>query len=153
VLLDKNGNTIGKVVSITAGGPSVAILFEVSGHTVGASIVGEILNGRLAGFKTSGKVYFDDVDCNGQAWIEEKSVVGTSFFDEFRSASIVSSINIGDERRLYVPTGVVSPSTTVNSFMDDNCGNNPSTRNLVPATLLDSDLHFTYPKPFTLRLN
>ena len=149
-LLDASGTVIGRVTGID-GGQTVEILFDVSGQTFSAKIVGATLGGVLPGFVRSATVYFDNVNCTGAARISRTDEVQRVFFDAFRVAIIVGEEP--DERRLYAPTSNVSESRTVNSEMAEVCRNTVQTRQLVPATLLDGDLHTTFPKPYSLLMN
>ena len=156
VLRDAGGNIIGKVVGITR--TSVTILFDAAGQTVSATVEGG-RGFRTAGFNFgaipgAGDVLFDNADCTGGAWLE---VTNSDFFDEFRVAMIVGEENIdSDERRLYLPdTTVPSAPHTVASRLFIICSpfGVPQTLDLVPALLIDPDLHTTFPKPYTLDLN
>ena len=67
---------------------------------------------------------------------------------------LVTMRSIPDERLLYVPDTTVLPSEqTVNSVLQEKCDPTNETLDMVPALLLDSDLHTTFPKPYTLDLN
>ena len=109
----------------------------------------------LAGFNNrAGSVWFDNADCTGAAWIDANQAVQSVYFDEFSSAFFVGDEAIDpDERRLYVPTTDISELRTVNSVMQEKCDPTTQMRQFVPAALLDADLHTTFPKPYTLKLN
>ena len=160
VLLDANGITIGKVVGISGSAPIVDLLFEVSGQTFSAKIIGHNQSDLvLAGFQKRRSVLFDNVNCTGEAWTSIRDAIETAFFDEFRVAIIVGDTPEGfgdspEERRLYAPTSDVSELRTVNSVMEEFCSNIATdVREVVPVILLDGDLHTTFPKPYSLVLN
>ncbi len=114
-LLDANGDTIGRVVSIARSAvPTqtdgsifhVTILFEMSGHTFSAVVSGGFTRtrSRTSGFSYAGTVFFEDIDCEGLTWINAGGLAdhGRNFFDEFQAATIVGEIATDpDERRLF----------------------------------------------------
>ncbi len=159
VLQDTNGVTIGKVVRIYAlQRPEVHILFERSGQLFGAAVQDTRTVGRpieqLAGFQINSSVFFDNSGCTGNAWIRQDVAISSSFFSEFIAAWIVGDPNNDpDERRLYMPSSNVSETRTVNSQMGLSCVDSTETLDLLPAILLDPDLHTTHPKPYSLILN
>ena len=78
------------------------------------------------------------------------------FFDAFSAGVIVFDKNTNfEERRLYLPdTTVAAQPHEVRTELTDVCiGGTSFTLDLVPALLIDPDLHTTYPKPYTLDLN
>jgi len=157
VLLDATGATIGKVVGIQQANavPFVEILFEMSGQTLLAKIVTEHPDGELPGFDKVEAVFFDNADCTGAAWIMGEPAFRGHFFNEFQTAIIVGDkADDPDERLLYVPVLAAAELRTANSIRHEQCDPNTTiTTELVPAVLLDADLHTTFPKPYTLRLN
>ncbi len=152
-LLDANGDTIGQVVGISATlGADIAVLFEMSGHMFLATVFsGATL--EFSGFKNNATVFFSELDCTGEAWVNSLTEELVVFFGEFRVAIITT--DAPDERRLFhvIPGTDISMDVETKSRMNGACGPHNPTQDLFLATELDSDLHVTFPKPYSLDLN
>lgn len=154
-LLDDNGDIIGSVVGISARNdrhPTVSILFEMSDHMFLAEVISG-LAAELSGFKLNTTVWFSERDCEGTTWVTPETEEVVVFFGEFRAALI--SGTEPDERRLFhvIPGTDISMDVPVKSRMKAACTNDDNPQDLFSATELDSDLHVTFPKPYSLDLN
>ena len=153
-LLDANGDTVGQVVGISGGSGSravVSILFEMSGQMFLAEVISS--SGlELPGFRIGATVRFSELGCTGAAWVTPFTEEVGAFFGEFRTAIITT--DAPDERRLFhvIPGTAISTDVEVKSRMNGSCSTDNQTLDLFSATELDSDLHVTFPKPYSLDL-
>ena len=163
-LLDAGENVIGQVVGISAGRenvqPIVSILFEMSGHLLVADVFSEsnvvtALNDELSGFIANETVYFSGPDCTGATWVPPNDAQRSVFFADFHAAIITrDNDNAPNERRLFIviPGTPITPDLDVEiqSLMRVTCTSSSDQGDMVSVTELDSDLHETFPKPYSV---
>ena len=157
VLVDDDGVTIGKIVSIT--GDVTSITVEVVLDYPPDQILLRVnkVSGEYV-FKFNGPVYFEDPDgCTGVGYFSGNATVSADsrFFDSsLRIGFAVGRNTIGDHR-LYVPSDDSPISVTTFSQLGDSCnvsefGTNRS--DAIRAVLLEPDLHTALPRPFSVEL-
>ena len=139
-------------------GSQVGSTITVSGNFVGIAIVlldvgsdrRSMITLTKAGIANGASVFFESTDCTGAAWIRP------SFgFDPAITPSAM--VPDGDARRLYVATGSPSVAVQTQSRLESFGGGEPATCSsssfsgeLLPAELVDFDLHATFPPPYEL---
>ena len=125
-----------------------------SGQLVSAIVSGRVVGVRDAGFEyLKGPVYFDDVNCTGNAWIPLNTASSSEFLNVRSGVVVGDNPSDPEDRRLYIPSPTTPSVVTIQSWMHDECLNGTAPLEGVPAVALDLDLHGTYPKPYSLLLN
>ena len=140
-VLDSSDQEVGRV--ITTFSRSAHVLLEISSDRR------VILQANESGIVDLRNVFFETPDCSGTPWIIKES--------GFQPASTPFSTlptNLG--RSLYVATGSppleIQIQSTLTSLFGGAATCEPfgGTRELLPAELVDPDLHSTFPPPYRL---
>ena len=98
-------------------------------------------------------LWFETSDCTLQGYIEYSP--GRQFPTAFQAFSVVGELNQPDVRVLYIAISEVIQEITAVSLLGPNSNGCftptiPDQKQVIPVELIDSDLHTTFPPPFTL---
>ena len=109
---------------------------------------------RPDGVRFQHTVLFDGVDCNGNAWLEALHVLSEVFSPAFDAAAVVPDLQNENAPMLYTNSDDLPQDIfIVSGLSDSGCGDAANrVISVVPAELLDADLHTTFPPPYTLEI-
>ena len=152
VLVDDDGATIGKIVSII-GDASIAVEVVLDFPPDQILLRVERLDEHV--FRFNGEVFFASSDCTGTGYIAENRATKSRFFSSDLVMGFAVGVDIIDNHRLYIPSDDPPIFITTFSQLDAVCnasevgGGRPDA---VRAVLLESDLLGAYPKPYSVVL-